>query len=158
MTQELLTVAEFVERIGATAADDVAGAGLRGQRTLDELKLAGAIGYAGSLVIGYLSARYKKPFDQVPDMVKGWVADIAHYRLRYKVGDTSGVAEQVKQRYEEAMEQLRDAQKGRLVVDASQGGVGDQPAQETPVLHSGQPSRADALLDQFGIETGSRRR
>ncbi|WP_457798098.1 phage protein Gp36 family protein [Methylocystis sp. S23] len=154
MPQELLTVDEFVARIGATMADDVAGSGLRGQRTLDTVKLSGAIGYTEALVVGYLAARYKKPFDPVPDIVKGWVTDIALYRLRYKVGDTSGVAEQIKQRYEDAMEQLRDAQKGRLVVDPTQGGVDDQPAQETPVLYKGRPSRADEILDSFALSTG----
>lgn len=154
MPQELLTVDEFIERIGASMADDVAGVGLRGQRELDRVKLSGAVGYAESLVFGYLSARYKRPFDPIPDMVKGWVTDIALYRLRYKVGDTSGVAEQVRLRYEDAMAQLREAQKGRLVVDASQGGVDDQVAQETPVLFKGNASRADEILDSFQLSTG----
>lgn len=163
MAQELLTVDEFIARIGDAMADDVAGSGLRGQRVLDRVKLGGAIGYAEGIAIGYLSARYRAPFDPVPDIVKGWVADIALYRLRYKVGDTSGVSAEIKARYDDAMKMLRDAQAGKLAIDLSsgqggaQGGIGGEPAQETPVLHSGKPSRADEILSSFELSVGGRR-
>jgi len=156
MAQELLTVDDFVSRIGATMADDVAGSGLRGQRELDRTKLAGAIGYAESIVVGYLLARYLEPFTPVPDLVLGWVTDIALYRLRYKVGDTSGVSEQIKQRYDDAIDMLKQAQSGKLAVQGltQRGAPDDGPAQEMPVLFAGKPSRADEILDSFALSTG----
>jgi len=155
MAQRFLTAAEFIERIGAVETDNVAGEGLRGQRSINMPKIEGSIGYAEAFVIGYIRARYPNPIEPVPEMLKEFVAWIAFYRLRYKVGDTSGVALEVKTRYDEAMARLRDIQSGRLAIDANQPGTNNAPAQELPVLHSGSPSRARAILDQWPLRDGA---
>ncbi|MDE2577949.1 MAG: DUF1320 domain-containing protein [Hyphomicrobiales bacterium] len=144
-----LTVAEFVDRVGPVEADNVAGDGPRTARRLDETKISGAIAQAGDLINGYIRARYPAPIDPVPEILKGFAVDIALYRLRLKTGDMSGVTEQVKARYDDAMRQLRDIQAGRLAIDANQPGAANRPAEETPVLVAGEPSRAGRVLDGY---------
>jgi len=154
----VLTVEEFVERIGAVEADAIAGVGLRGARSIDREKVSAAIAVADGLILGYIRARYPAPIVPTPDLIKGFAEDIARYRLRLRTGDQSGVTEQVKQRYDDALRQLRDIQSGRLALDANQPGTANAPAEERPVLVSGRPSRADAILDAWALTTEGVRR
>ncbi|MFT4098173.1 MAG: DUF1320 domain-containing protein [Rhodoblastus sp.] len=157
----LLTVADFVERIGAVEADNVAGVGPRQARRLDEAKIGGALAAAEELILGYVRARYPAPIDPAPEILKSISVDIALYKLRLKTGDQSGVSDEVRRRYDDALKLLRDIQSGRLAIDANQPGAANAPAEERPVLFSGTPSRAHAILDQYPLDAndfGDRRR
>jgi len=148
----LLTVADFIERIGAVEADNVAGLGPRTARRLDEAKLGAALAASEELILGYVRARYPAPISPAPEMLKSIAVDIAFYKLRMKTGDQSGVTEEVRRRYDDALKLLRDIQSGKLAIDANQPGAANAPAEERPVLFSGTPSRARDTLDRWPLD------
>ena len=154
----ILTVDEFIARIGDQEADTVAGEGPRGARRLDLIKLGAAIAWAGELITGYIRARYPADIVPVPDLLKGFCVDIAFYRLRYKAGDQSGVNAEVRQRYDDAIARLRDIQSGRLAIDANQPGAGNVAATEMRVSVAGHPSKAREVLDGWRLSVEGARR
>lgn len=84
--------------------------------------LAPAIADAESIVDGYVSTRYTLPLPTVPDLVKNWAADIARFKLYEEKA-----SEEVRQRYEDAIAQLKDLAKGLInlpiVVDVAISGA-----------------------------------
>lgn len=86
-----------------------------------------AIASAGTLINGYIGARYSIPLATVPELVKSIALDITVYKiyLRRKKGMPSDA---VKTGYDDAMKQLRDIQSGKLNLGVDQVGVQAQPA------------------------------
>lgn len=75
----------------------------------DTTAVEAALARASSIAEAYLARHL--PLDETPTWLLGAVVDIAIFRLS---GDT--VSEAVRQRYEDAMKQLRDVQAGRAGV------------------------------------------
>lgn len=140
----LLTIEGYVDRIGEIEADNVAGSGPRGERTLDEGKIQGALDFASSLIEGKLRARFPAiaDLDPVPEILLGIAQDIATYRLRVKTGDQSGVQDETRLRYQAALKLLDQIAEGEL-----QLGIEEEGLDQQPVLASGEPSRAARILD-----------
>lgn len=87
-----------------------------GQEELDGLLNSGGSfadveAAAASLASGYIGAKYTLPLLTVPDLVKGWVLDITRYRLWDEAAPT-----EVRRRYEDALQQLRDLAAGKLAL------------------------------------------
>lgn len=111
-----LTVDEFVARAGEEA-EQLAGTGLRDNRTIDREKIAVQLVHADSVIDGYVRARYPRPFAVIPEVLKGIAFDLGRWRLRGKGGQQTAMNDAVQARYDEAMRQLRDVANGRLVLD-----------------------------------------
>lgn len=90
--------------------------------TIDAAVLNQAISDAGSEIDGYLAGRYQLPLATVPSILALYCGDIARYRLYDDVA-----REEVRKRYDDAIEFLRLVAKGtvRLGADepASAGGA-----------------------------------
>ena len=140
----ILTVEPFILRIGETEADNVAGFGPRGERDLDLDKIAGALSFADALIEGKLRSRFPEiaTLDPMPELLLGIAQDIAIYRLRHKVGDQSGVQDETVKRYQAALKLLDQIAEGDL-----QLGIEEEGQDQQPVLVSGEPSRANRILD-----------
>lgn len=124
-----LAAQEFVTRLGATEADGLLGQGGRDNRTLDLDRAATVLLAADNLIDGYVSARYKIGFAKIPDLLKDIAFDIARYKLRGQGGQSSNMSEVVRQRYEDAIAQLKDISNGRMTLDSN--GDGSQPEPDT---------------------------
>jgi phage gp36-like protein len=86
--------------------------------TLDQ-----AILDAGGVIDGYVGVRYTLPLTEpVPSLVVNWAADITRFKL-YE----SKAPEEVRQRYDDAIAQLKDLAKGLLnlpiVIDVAISGA-----------------------------------
>lgn len=71
--------------------------------------LTEAIADADATINGYLATRYTLPLSSVPDLVVGWAADIARFRLW-----DEQAPEEVRRRYDDALTQLRDLARGLI--------------------------------------------
>lgn len=119
-----LTVDEFIARLG-DEAEQLAGQGLRDNRTVDRDKLAAELVHADGIINGYIRARYPRPFAIVPPELKGIAHDIARYRLRAVGGQQSSQSDAVKDQYDQAIKFLRDIADGRMVLDSNDDGETD---------------------------------
>lgn len=97
-----ITQADFEQAFGEDELTDLLGQGA----DFTKAELA-----ASSLVSGYIGARYTLPLLTVPDVVKGWTLDITRYRLW-----DEAAPEEVRRRYEDALQQLRDLAAGKLAL------------------------------------------
>ena len=70
-----------------------------------------AIEYAGSIIDGWIGAKYAVPLEYPPDNIKIFVCDIARYLL-WK----SKASEEVRRRYDDAMSYLKGVSKGTNVL------------------------------------------
>lgn len=70
-----------------------------------------AIADAGSIIDGWIGARYAVPLEYPPDNIKIFVCDIARYLL-WK----SKASEEVRRRYDDAMSYLKGVSKGTNVL------------------------------------------
>jgi phage gp36-like protein len=66
---------------------------------------------AATLIDGYLAARYPLPLLVVPDIVSGWAADIARFRLW-----DEAAPDNIRRRFDDVLAQLRDLAAGRLAL------------------------------------------
>lgn len=123
---ELLTIDDATGLIGRAELEQVAGLGSFNTpegRSLDEARIAQAIGFADDLIKSYLAKRY--PFvtalaaADAPQLLKSYGADIVRYRLRLRSGDRNTVSEEVETRYNAAIAWLKDAARGIVNVDFS---------------------------------------
>lgn len=119
----LLTIDEFVTRIGEKEALQLANAGTRDLPELDIARITPHLASASDVIGGYVRARYPLAMQAPPEALKGWCADIARWYLRGQGGPTSDMAEVVKDRYDEAMKALRDVASGRLTLDIDAPGA-----------------------------------
>lgn len=98
----------------ATQADYIAAFGEAelGQLTLDDPAVFDAAQQRASAVIdGYLAARYSLPLSSTPDLVRGWCLDLMRHALHKDFA-----SEQVAERRDTALQQLRDLSKGAMVL------------------------------------------
>lgn len=138
----ILTVEAFVGTIGDTEADNIAGAGPRGERSLDTVKLQGALDNADALITGKLRARFPDGLPApTPSILLGIATDLALYRLRYKTGDQSGVQDETHRRYQAALKLLDQIADGEILL------TDEDPGSAEPVLSTGEPARANRILD-----------
>lgn len=114
---KFLTIDELVDRSSLEEITDVAGIGSYNDsegRSLDEVKIYGALEFADELVISHCRQRYPTleslTPETTPGMIKGFVSDITRYRLRTGRG---GVSEELLQRYRDAMAFLLNVSSGR---------------------------------------------
>lgn len=70
-----------------------------------------AIRDATELADSYIAARYGLPLSGVPESLKGYVLDIAHYKLY-----TQKPTEEARQRYEDAIAWLNRVSSGRVIL------------------------------------------
>ena len=73
--------------------------------------VAAAIADAGSIIDGWIGAKYAVPLEYPPDNIKIFVCDIARYLL-WK----SKASEEVRRRYDDAMSYLKGVSKGTNVL------------------------------------------
>lgn len=110
-----ITEEDFEESFGRSELDDLLGGGA------DFARVAAG---GESLVNGYIAGRYPLPLASVPDMVRAWTLDITRFRLW-----DEQAPEEVRRRYEDALEQLRDLAAGRIALppDAAGNTTAPQP-------------------------------
>ncbi|MEN5083724.1 DUF1320 domain-containing protein [Bosea sp. TWI1241] len=139
----ILTVESFVAAIGETEALNLAAIGPRDERVVDPAKIAPALAYADSLILGKLRARFPLGLPlPTPDILIGIAIDLTLYRLRYKTGDQSGVQDETRLRYQAALKLLDQIAAGEiLLTETAPAGSAE------PVLVSGEPARANRILD-----------
>lgn len=121
----LLTAQQFVEKAGAAEAAQLAGSGRRDDPSIDLEKIAAEIEAAAGVIGGYVLARYPTALRTPNELLRGLAFDIARWRLRGQGGQTGGMAEIVKDRYDEALRALRDIAAGKLALDLA---AADLPA------------------------------
>mgnify|MGYP000570761672 FL=1 len=97
-----VTKKDFEQAFGQDELADLLGQGADFEKTEQA---------ASSLASGYIGARYTLPLLTVPDVVKGWALDITRYRLW-----DEAAPEEVRRRYEDALQQLRDLAAGKLAL------------------------------------------
>lgn len=120
-----------------------------GQRELDDLLSSGAdferaASAANGVIDGYLAARYTLPLATTPELVRAWALDITRFRLW-----DEQAPEEVRRRYEDALEQLRDLAAGRMSLPPDAQGAQPVAAFETEGYHDERVFTADTLAD-FG--------
>lgn len=105
-----LTLDEFTNLIGLDELSQIAGIGSHNTpegRSLDQARIEEAILFSEQLLVSHARSRYpvieSLPIDKTPDLVKGFLADIARYRLRSRVGNQNQVSEEVRKRYDDAV-------------------------------------------------------
>lgn len=159
---ELLTIDDLLEHMERSELAQVAGIGSHNSadgRSLDNVKIEAAIKFAGDMVRGYLQRRYpiimELDAEQTPDLIKGYLSDIVRYRLRVRSGNRNTVTDEVKDRFKDAKEWLRDISQGRANVDLSDidGGADAEikgavnPAGKIRTRH--EPTRATEILNGY---------
>lgn len=128
-----LTVAEMIERVGADEMRDIAGIGRTRHedgRRVDEAKVESQILFAEEKVVAHLRTRYQTVVDLTPDqtpgLVKGFVEDIARYRLRGRSHNQNQVTDVVYDRYKDACAILEKISMGKVSVDIPGDPRGDE--------------------------------
>jgi len=147
----MLTVEDMVAVFGEEEMLQIAGTGTRDYRELDRPKIEEALGFATSLVVGYVRDRWPAAVAGTA-MLKGFVADIARWRLRGRGGQQTAMNETVQKRYDEAIGRLKDIASGRLTLDIEAGPDAPVPpdaANELRIVATMPPSRAGAILEGF---------
>jgi phage gp36-like protein len=148
----LLTVEKFVEVFGEEECLQIAGLGPRDQRALDRPRIEEALEHATSLVLGYVRERWPAAVEGTP-MLRGFVADVARWRLRGRGGQQTAMSETVQKRYDEAIGRLRDLAAGRMTLDLASGSGASgeavfEPLAEAQSVRAVMPcARAGALLE-----------
>ncbi|KAA6404487.1 DUF1320 domain-containing protein [Candidatus Tokpelaia sp.] len=120
-----LTVDDLLTRLGEHEADQILGTGNRGNRRIDRERAQTEIMAVDALIEGYVRPRYPRGFTVLPPLLSGLAYDIVRYRLRGLGGQSSDMAEVVKQRYDDALKALRDIANGMITLDTD--GDGEQP-------------------------------
>ena len=155
MTQ-LITIEELRAEVGLDNLVQIAGIGSHNSsegRALDEAKINKAIDFASDLMAGYIARRYPEAqtegADWAPKAVKGFVADVAYYRLRLESGDRNTVTEQVERRYKDALSCAKGVSRGQINIALEGGDNSNDAALTGSVRASIPPGRADAALDGY---------
>lgn len=121
------TLQDMIDRYaseGLTMLTDRTGAGVP-----DAAVVGLALDDASQVVDSYIAARYQLPLNPVPDQVGRWCCDIARFFLH-----KDEAPDAVKTLYSAAIAALKDAQAGRLTLEAA---AVDSPTTGGTVLLSG---------------------
>lgn len=113
--------AGLVQRFGVAEIDELIGADPNATPTPDPgdvERLARACEDATNVIDGYLAVRYSLPLASVPALVVAWAADIA----RHELWDERS-PDEVRRRYDQAIEQLRDLAAGKLALPPDVNGT-----------------------------------
>lgn len=147
-----LTVDEMVERVGTEEMLQVAGTGSTRHadgRRLDTARVEAAIAFATDFTIARLKSRYRTvktlQAEQVPSLLKGYVADIARYRLRVRSNNQNQVTDEIRERYKDAEKFLSDLEAGKASIELP----GDPRSDETrsfSVLDAHPADRSSEIL------------
>ena len=152
MHVEFLTLDEF--KAMQDEKDLLAVAGIGGPnssagRQVNDVKLAQHLARANSMAASKVVPRYPQlatiQADEVPDLLKGAVSDLAWYWLRDREGDRGTVDKTLRDKFNDAMNWLKDIETGATdpfygldfdVMDQSEedifrGVVADMPAPRT---------------------------
>lgn len=117
-----VTREELEARFGVQEIADLLDENADGSESASETAtLDAAIADASNLIDGYLASRYTLPLSSVPEIVKAWAADIARYKLWEQ-----RAPEEVRQRYEDVVGQLKDVARGHLALPP--GSDGNKPS------------------------------
>lgn len=108
-TARYVSEAQFERAFGANELTDLLSGGA---------KYAEVENAAAGLVDGYLAAKYTLPLVVVPEMLRGWAADITRFRLW-----DEKAPEEVRRRYEDAIAQLRDLARGLIALPPGADGT-----------------------------------
>jgi phage gp36-like protein len=100
---------DYEEAFGARELSDLLAQGVDFERQ---------VAAAASMINGYLAARYTLPLLEVPDMVRGWALDATRYRLW-----SDQAPEEVRRRYEDALQQLRDLAARKIDLPPGSNGI-----------------------------------
>lgn len=147
----MLTAEDMVTTFGEEEMLQIAGVGSRDFKELDRPKIQEALDFAIAMVIGYVRDRWPAAVSGTP-MLKGFVADIARWRLRGRGGQQTAMNGTVQKRYDEAIGRLNDIAKGRLTLDvpAEPGAaVPPEAANELRIVGHMPPARAASILEGF---------
>jgi phage gp36-like protein len=107
------------QRFGKAEIDELADDDKSGTvEAGEENSVTSACEDASTLIDGYLAAKYTLPLVSVPDMLIGWAADIARFRLW-----DDQAPEEVRRRYEDAIAQLRDLARGLIALPPGTDGT-----------------------------------
>lgn len=108
---------DLVTEFGERELLDVAGTGDQANRVLDAAKIANALTDVTETMNGYIKGRYTLPLNPVPGLLRPIACDLARYRLRNRSAGKSTMTDEVRQRFEDAIKQLKDIAAGRLLLD-----------------------------------------
>lgn len=137
----MLSIEEFVQRFGLD--ETVRMTDERGDGRIGKDLLVGALVAAQAIVEGAIGARYSLPLDDVPQLVKVWIGDIARARL-YPNGAPDGIEGPAKA----AMRSLERIEDGKSSLP---GAPSAPPSDEGGVsFHSGGRSYPDGLAGYVG--------
>ena len=141
------TQADIEKRITATVlaqlTDDTNGT------TTDTDVLDENIDIAESLINGYLRGKHDVPYadGSVPDLVRKWCVTItSHYLYERRIN--LAIPETLEDQFQEAKKEMRDAQKGNLILDDS-GSV-----QETAGYYKSNKTSDSRIFDSNDSHTG----
>lgn len=159
---ELITLEDLLEHVDRAELTQVAGTGSHNVpegRALDTVKIDAAIKYASDMVRGYITRRFPLfsniATEHVPDLVKGYTADVVRYRLRARSGNQNAVTDEVEQRFKDAKSWLLDVSRGLINVDLSDAPGGDEASEAGAVNPNGaihathEDTRAGQILDGY---------
>ena len=113
--------AEMVDRFGELEMIQLTDREITG--LLDEDVLNRALADADALLDGYLRLRYAIPVDDATGLLSMLAADVTRYLL-YDEHPT----DIVKERYEKALERLKEIARGLVTLDADSADSGDEDA------------------------------
>ncbi|MEM6836263.1 MAG: DUF1320 domain-containing protein [Cyanobacteria bacterium P01_C01_bin.120] len=119
------TETEFIEAFGLELTIELTNLENPEADAVDSTVMDRALNRATSLINGYLG-RYTLPLATVPELLKSLCLDIARYYL-----GIYGKEDDVRQRYEDAMMQLRQIASGTLKLGL--------PTADAPAVESGSP-------------------
>ncbi|MBP0483944.1 gp436 family protein [Sagittula salina] len=121
--------ADLEERYGTGLLVELTDRGAMATGAINAATVARAIADTEALMDGYLAGRYRLPFTEVPDPLPALARAITFYTLHVYAPD-----EKIAQDYKDAMQTLREIQKGVVQLDAdgvTPPGTGSSGAQVT---------------------------
>lgn len=151
-----LTVEEMVTRFGEAEMLDLAGIGRdrsEDGRRLDQERILSEINVAEGEVRAKIISRYpaldELTPENAPELIKGFVGDIARYYLRSHSKSNNQVTDVVYDRYKRACKMLDDIQMRRASVDMPEGDAASGTSSVAAVQADFAPNRADELLHGY---------
>jgi phage gp36-like protein len=145
----LISLEELIVHVTHDELSQVAGIGSHNTsegRTLDEDKIDKAIAFASDMARGYMMRRFPQiatiAQSEVPPLVKGYVGDIARYRLRGSTGNRNTTSDEVEQRFKDARSWFQEVSRGLINVDFGDGAA--DPSSATDPMRKVRTSIPDA--------------